>query len=59
MRELLAETKEARLRRLCGRSRELRHVPSGSVLFLRRLRELYPFPARCPLSPRANDRLKE
>jgi DNA-binding NtrC family response regulator len=39
MREMLAESPEARLRRLCGQGHDTRYLPSGNSTFLRRLRE--------------------
>jgi len=39
MQELLAEPREARLRRLCGYNRDTRHVPASSSSFLRGLRD--------------------
>lgn len=41
IRELLAEPKEVRLRRLCGLGGSVRHIPSGSAIFLEQLREQY------------------
>jgi CheY-like chemotaxis protein len=39
MRELLAEPKEARLHRLCGHRRDVRHIPPSSASFLKQLRQ--------------------
>ena len=47
--ELLAESKEMRLRRLCGYKRTTRFVMSASTLFLRELRERYSAPMRSTL----------
>ena len=44
MTELLAERKEARLRRLCGYNRDTRRVPSSTALFFQQLRERYSTP---------------
>ena len=41
IRELLAEPAEVRLHRLCGHGGSVRHIPSGSALFLKQLREQY------------------
>ena len=55
MEELLAEPKEARLRRVCGYRRDVRHVPSGNALFLQKLRERLSSPYRCTLSDSAEN----
>jgi len=50
--DLLAETKEARLRRLCGHRQD---VLSSSARFLQELREHSSSPYRCTLSSSADD----
>lgn len=39
--ELLTESKQARLRRVCGYSKDTRYVPATSRLFIQNLRERY------------------
>lgn len=56
IRELLAEPKLARLRRLCGYEPDVRPVPSASGSVLRRLREHRPTPNRRRLILRTNPR---
>jgi DNA-binding response OmpR family regulator len=53
--ELLAEPKDARLRRLCGYQQDVRHIPSDSSLFLQKLREQSSSPFRCTLSANAEN----
>jgi DNA-binding NtrC family response regulator len=55
MADLLAEPKEARLRRLCGYQQDVRHVPSDSARFLQKLREQSSSPFRCTLSANSED----
>jgi DNA-binding NtrC family response regulator len=55
MEELLAEPKEARLRRLCGHRKDVRHIPSESTRFLQKLRAQAPSPIRCTLSDRSEE----
>ena len=50
METLLAEPKEARLRRLIGAGSAVRHVPSESARFLQKLRERSSSRYRCTLS---------
>jgi DNA-binding response OmpR family regulator len=52
--ELLAEPREARLRRLCGLNQSTRHVPSASALFLRTLQKRYRTPVRYSKALRQN-----
>lgn len=48
--DLLAEPKETRLRRLCGRGGEVRHIPSSAAAFLKHLREQSEKPYRFKVS---------
>lgn len=56
IRELLAEPKLARLRRLCGYEPDVSPVPSASGSLLRQLREHHPTPHRRRLTLRTNPR---
>ena len=46
MRELLAEPREARLKRLCGYRQDVRHVPPNSRVLLEQLRQRHETPFR-------------
>jgi DNA-binding response OmpR family regulator len=52
--ELLIESKEARLRRLCGYRSDVCPLPSDSAAFLNRLRSQYETPLWCILPNRAH-----
>ena len=49
MHELLAEPKKNRLLRLCGYTNDVRYIPSGSTLFLKKLHEHHPASAHLRL----------
>lgn len=59
IRELLSEPAEARLARLCGYTRHLRHIPSSSAALIRRLRTQYDTPFRCTLPKGSLDLRRE
>ena len=48
--DLLAESRETRLRRMCGLDEDVRHIPSHSALFLQHLRERLEAPYRSTLN---------
>ncbi len=50
MEQLLAEPKEARMRRLCGNPQDTRLIPSNSGRFLQELRRHSASPPRCTFS---------
>jgi two-component system copper resistance phosphate regulon response regulator CusR len=55
MKELLAEPLQTRLRRLCGHTQDVRHIPCNSALFLKRLRAQYSTPFHVELVRKQED----